>query len=253
MQKPIGMRDTLLVVEDAKLIRLMLAELFSDRYDVLSTDAGEHVMQLINRRAPVLILLDIMLHGSVDGFSILRMLKRDSSLQHIPVIIISSLDEPEFIEKGLSLGANDYIIKPFDFKIVESKVQNLIQLAAAIRVASLSGKFAVGAEIETHRDMLGRFESIIEDMVVNEKHFSIEQIAQKLNLSLSTFERTIKKVYGLTPNKYIQYRKLEKAKLLLRNTDMTIKQVAYLLGFNSVSYFSKCFKQRFKELPSTQR
>ncbi|WP_276976135.1 helix-turn-helix domain-containing protein [Flavobacterium filum] len=247
------MQDSLLVVEDAKLIRLMLAELFADRYDVVATDSGEHVMQLIAKKVPVLILLDIMLRGPVDGFSVLRMLKRDSSLQHIPVIIISSLEEPEFIEKGLSLGANDYIIKPFDFKIVESKVQNLIQLAEAIRVASISGKFTVGAVMEQHKDMLGRFESIIEDMAINEKYFTIEQIAQKLNLSLSTFERTIKKVYGLTPNKYIQYRKLEKAKLLLRNTEITIKQVAYMLGFNSVSYFSKCFKERFKELPSKQR
>ncbi len=253
MHKPREMQDSLLVVEDAKLIRLMLAELFADRYDVVATDSGEHVMQLIAKKVPVLILLDIMLRGPVDGFSVLRMLKRDSSLQHIPVIIISSLEEPEFIEKGLSLGANDYIIKPFDFKIVESKVQNLIQLAEAIRVASISGKFTVGAVMEQHKDMLGRFESIIEDMAINEKYFTIEQIAQKLNLSLSTFERTIKKVYGLTPNKYIQYRKLEKAKLLLRNTEITIKQVAYMLGFNSVSYFSKCFKERFKELPSKQR
>lgn len=253
MHKPREMQDSLLVVEDAKLIRLMLAELFADRYDVVATDSGEHVMQLIAKKVPVLILLDIMLRGPVDGFSVLRMLKRDSSLQHIPVIIISSLEEPEFIEKGLSLGANDYIIKPFDFKIVESKVQNLIQLAEAIRVASISGKFTVGAVMEQYKDMLGRFESIIEDMAINEKYFTIEQIAHKLNLSLSTFERTIKKVYGLTPNKYIQYRKLEKAKLLLRNTEITIKQVAYMLGFNSVSYFSKCFKERFKELPSKQR
>lgn len=243
----------MLVVEDAKLIRLMLAELFSDRFEVIATDSGEHVMQLIARKAPSLILLDIMLRGAVDGFSILRMLKKDTALQHIPVIIISSLDEPEFIEKGLSLGANDYIIKPFDFKIVETKVLNLIQLAEAIRVASFSGKFQVGPDIEAHKAMLVRFESLIEDMVVSEKQLSVAQIAARLNLSVSTFERTIKKVYGCTPNRYILYRKLEKARLLLRSTDTPIKQVAYMLGFNSVSYFSKCFKERFKELPSKQR
>jgi DNA-binding response OmpR family regulator len=253
MNKPLRKHHRILVVEDAKLIRLMLAELFSEQFEVLATDSGEHVMNMVIQKKPVLILLDIMLRGTVDGFSLLRMLKKDPSLQHIPVIIISSLDEPEFIEKGLKLGANDYITKPFDLKILESKVANLVQLSEAIQSAHLAGRIASSQEMGGHKDLFTAFESMIEDMIVNESSLSVKQIAAKLNLSLSTFERSVKKAYGLTPNKYITYRKLEKARLLIRNTDMPIKQVAYMLGFNSVSYFGKCFKDRFKELPSKQR
>lgn len=253
MKKMPAKFHTILVVEDAKMIRLMLTEYFSNQYTVIGTDAGEHVHKLIEEKKPVLILLDIMLSGIVDGFSLLRMLKQDKQVLHIPIIIISSLDDKACIEKGLSLGANDYITKPFDLPMLSSKVANLITLSEANRNMLLNQLASEYEGKKGNQDMLTAFDSIIEDMIVNEKQLSILMIAQKLNLSQSTFERTIKRAYGLTPNRYILYRKLEKARLILKNTDMPIKQVVFMLGFNSVSYFTKCYKARFGELPSMHR
>jgi DNA-binding response OmpR family regulator len=243
-------RHTLLVVEDNKKLRMLLVELLGNHYNVVATDSGEKVVELVLQHKPIVILLDVMLNGMVDGFSVLRLLKQDMRFQDISVIIISGLDQSEFIEKGLSLGANDYITKPLSIKVLESKVENLIKLRNAILQTTIQQQFPVIGESKDKSSFMKTFETLIEDMITNDYDLSIKEIAAKLNLSLSTFERTIKKIYKQTPNKYIMYRKLEKAHLLLQQTQMPVKQIAFMLGFNSVSYFAKCYRARFKETPS---
>jgi AraC-like DNA-binding protein len=112
---------------------------------------------------------------------------------------------------------------------------------------------------ELHNDpkyansQLQEFEKIIEEILLKAVDLSIYEIAQRLNLSVSTFERVIKKAYKMPPNKYIQHRRLEKANILLSGTKLPIKEISVKMGFNSVSYFTKCYKAFYGYSPSTHR
>lgn len=114
-------------------------------------------------------------------------------------------------------------------------------------------------ELSKHTDssfannQLQEFERIIEEILLKNADLSIHDIAHRLNLSVSTFERLIKKAYKMPPNRYILHRRLEKANLLLANTHLPIKEISMTMGFNSVSYFTKCYKALYGFPPSTRR
>lgn len=101
----------ILIVEDDKFLReLIVAKLSKENYDVVVAVDGEEGIKKVKEEKPDLILLDLILPG-IDGFEVLSQIKNDPSVAHIPVIIVSNLGQREDIERGISLGANDYLIK----------------------------------------------------------------------------------------------------------------------------------------------
>jgi DNA-binding response OmpR family regulator len=246
-------KNHLLIVEDDEKLRNTLIELLEPYYNIASTDNGESVLVLVDRHKPKVIILDIMLSGFMDGFSVLRLLKQDERFQDTPVIFISAYGQESQIQTGLSLGANDYIVKPFNVKMLHLKLESMIKLRTAIQ------NKVIKTELSTHIDpgfannQLQEFEKIIEEILLKDADLSIHDISQRLNLSVSTFERIVKKAYKMPPNRYILNRRLEKANLLLSSTDLPIKEISMTMGFNSVSYFTKCYKALYGFSPSTRR
>jgi DNA-binding response OmpR family regulator len=246
-------KNHLLIVEDDEKLRNTLIELLEPYYNIASTDNGESVLALVDRHKPKVIILDIMLSGFMDGFSVLRLLKQDERFQDTPVIFISAYGQESQIQTGLSLGANDYIVKPFNVKMLHLKLESMIKLRTAIQ------NKVIKTELSTHIDpgfannQLQEFEKIIEEILLKDADLSIHDISQRLNLSVSTFERIVKKAYKMPPNRYILNRRLEKANLLLSSTDLPIKEISMTMGFNSVSYFTKCYKALYGFSPSTRR
>lgn len=118
---------TLLVVDDEKQNRLLLTELFADKYRVILAKNGEQALARAVERQPDLILLDVLM-PEMDGLSVIRELKRMDSTRHIPVIFITALDSPTDEEQGLNLGASDYIGKPFHAAVVQARVRNQLQI-----------------------------------------------------------------------------------------------------------------------------
>jgi AraC-like DNA-binding protein len=103
------------------------------------------------------------------------------------------------------------------------------------------------------KNQLQEFERIVDEILLKDADLFIPEIAQRLNTSVSTLERAIKKAYNIPPNRYILNRRLEKANLLLSNTNLPIKEISMTMGFNSVSYFSKCYKAFYGFSPTTRR
>lgn len=237
----------LLIVEDNDRMLNTMAEIFGTVYDIRTAISGSKALCVVNEFRPDLILLDIMLAGSMDGFSLLRHLKKDTLLQDIPVIIISGYDQEEQIQLGLELGANDYLVKPFSFSILRHKINSMIKLRNSIKAKVVSTTMP---NVTFNSDMPDGFqivqiERIIEEIIANDIKISIRDMAKKLNISLSTFERLMKRVYNTSPNRYIMKRRLERAHLLLSTNQHSIKNVAFMLGFNSISYFTKCYKDMY--------
>jgi transcriptional regulator GlxA family with amidase domain len=117
----------------------------------------------------------------------------------------------------------------------------------------VKGNFSKIIETGFANNQLQEFERIIEEMLLKDAHLLIPEIAVQLNTSVSTLERAIKKAYKMPPNRYILNRRLEKANLLLSNTKLPIKEISMTMGFNSVSYFSKCYKALYGFSPTTRR
>ena len=213
----------------------------------------KYVLGLVERHQPLVIVLDILLSGYMDGFSVLRQLKQDDRFKDMPVIFISAYGQESQIQTGLSLGANDYIVKPFSAKLLHLKVESLIQLRIAIQNKVIKTELNKHIDPSFANNQLQDFERIIEEILIKDADLSIHEIAQRLNLSVSTFERMIKKAYKMPPNRYILNRRLEKANLLLSSTHLPIKEISMTMGFNSVSYFTKCYKALYGFSPSTRR
>jgi len=246
-------KNNILIVEDDEKLRSTLIELLEPYYNIVSTDNGESVLALVDRHKPKVIILDIMLSGFMDGFSVLRLLKQDDRFLDTPVIIISAYGQESQIQTGLSLGANDYIVKPFNVKMLHLKLESMIKLRAAIQNNVIKTELSKHIDPGFANNQLQEFEKIIEEILLKDADLSIHDISQRLNLSVSTFERIVKKAYQMPPNRYILNRRLEKANLLLSSTDLPIKEISMTMGFNSVSYFTKCYKALYGFSPSTRR
>jgi DNA-binding response OmpR family regulator len=248
-------KQHILLVDDYKPLRLSLSEFLSEEYTVHTAENGIEAFDIIRSQDINLILLDIMLPFPLDGFAILRILKSDSKFSSIPVIIISALDQEEKILLGLEYGANDFVIKPFSEKQLRLKITNLLAVRDSIinnleKDAILKGTNLKDGLYLIEDDFKNKFDQVIQELI-EDNNCSNASIAARLSISISTLERKVKKVYGIVPKKYILNLKLEKAEIMLRQKMGNVNEVALAAGFNSVSYFCTCFKQKFKRTPNT--
>lgn len=241
----------ILIVEDNSALRDTLFETLSINHQVKAVENGILALDYLKNTIPDLILLDIMLPFPIDGFSILRILKNDTRLSTIPVILMSALSSDEKITMGLEMGANDYIVKPFRIQEISLKIRNLVSIKNSI-VNKMEKEMVLRMPLQHQEGFENifkqRFESIVEK-ISEESSMTIHDIANEMSMSISTLERWVKKMYNVTPKKYILNHKLFKAEIMLRQQMGTVKDIAYLLGFNSVPYFCLCFRNFYGKSP----
>lgn len=239
-----------LIIEDEEILRENITELLSADFEVTGIGDAKSGYEICKISKPDVILLDIMLPGMMNGFAFLQRLNLDKLCEDIPILIVSALAGEEQVSRGLELGATDYIVKPFDYDQLKLKIQNIVRLNSNIRSRTIFDDNNNNNILDLNDEFMIRFNQLIERQVVNEKPISIKEISDQLNISQSTLERVIKRETGETPSKYILKKKLEKADLLIqKNKRIPIKEISNCLGFNSVSYFIKCYKRLYKRTP----
>lgn len=240
------MKGVVLLVEDNKRLRDTIENILLPYHEVIPISRGEDVLNVLELKKIDLILLDIFLSSSIDGFDILRIIRNDTKFKNLPVIVLSALADEEAVQNALQLGANDYLIKPFSLSILLYKINNLIDL-----VRSIAENIAIGnihmktLENDATAAKLIQFDTLIDDMISTDNYLDIKTIAKRMDLSVSSLVRLMNSKYGISPNRYIMKRRLEKANLLLLTGRMKIKEIAFHLGFSSVAYFTKCYKDFF--------
>ena len=244
-------KKRILIIEDSTKLRNILTQILGERFEISGFGNASEALENYVNINPDIILLDIMLPGSIDGLSFLRIIRMDKKLLHVPVILMSLLSTNDIITEGLKLGANDYIVKPFDLRQLDLKINNYINLNKELRdkmILEQNVNFEFKNEFQ---ETLQKFDVLIEKGIMNDSDLKIEKYAQELNMSISTLERVIKKVYKMSPAKYIMKRKLEKADILIRsNQGLSIKEIALTLGFSSLSYFCRCYKTYYSKSAS---
>ncbi len=188
----------------------------------------------------------------LDGFQLCEALKTNAKTSHIPVILLTAKAGEENKLAGLETGADDYLVKPFSSKELQVRAKNLIELRR-----KLAEHFRREGLLQPHGIAVPSVEEAFLQklMQVTEQHlgdedFAIEALRHELNMGQKQLYRKIKALTGQTPTEFIRTLRLRRAKQLLTQHAGTISEIAFQVGFNNLSYFSKCFREEFGQLPS---
>ena len=246
-------RFSILIIEDNKDLSFFLKSKLQSEYEILLSD-GTDAMERAFDAIPDLILCDVNLPDK-SGFEICELLKKDLRTSHIPVVILTALENKESYLKGLQSGADLYLTKPFSFSILNQSLKSLLYNREKLRFYYTNNIYKI-----EHTDAFGNIEqqfvNKLNELVkenLNNDDFSVENLAENLNISRVQLYRKVKAIMGISVSDYISNFRLEKAKAMLENTSLSISEIAYANGFSSPNYFSTSFKNRFGTSPVTYR
>jgi signal transduction histidine kinase/CheY-like chemotaxis protein len=251
-EKEIQERDIVLLVEDNTDMRNFMKTLLTEEdFMVVEATNGRQGIDRAKEIIPDLIISDIMM-PDVDGYRLCRELKQDIKTSHVPIILLSvKYTEPD-ITRGLETGADDYITKPFNMDILLTRVRNLInqrrQLQQRIQWETITHSSELGLS-SLDDTLLKKLQKII-DKNLSDPDFGLEELADALYMSRASLNRKVKTLTGQSPNRFIQSYRLKRSLDLLKAHAGNVTEVAFQVGFSSSAYFTKCFKEKFKRLPS---
>jgi response regulator RpfG family c-di-GMP phosphodiesterase len=189
----------------------------------------------------------------LDGYELCRQLKNDITTSHIPIILLTAKASEESIIQGLESGADDYITKPFNTKILCARIKNLIDLRRQFQL-TLNREMTLHPEkmsvSKKDKEFIRELQGVMEKNL-SEAEFNVEELKKKLNMSGTSLYRKTHALSGLSPTDFIRTYRLKRAAQLLEIGFGSITEVAFEVGFSSRAYFTKCFKEKFNQLPST--
>ena len=244
-------KPTVLIVEDNEDMRQFIRYILSDSYNLIEAENGEEGFEVAKKHLPDVVISDVMM-PKTDGFDLCQLLKTNVATNHIPVILLTAYALDEQKQVGFESGADAYISKPFNVKLLKTRVRKLIENRKKIRES-----FSNFLLNETKQETLGKveqqfitdFTQYVENSIANPE-LNIDEIADALGLSRSNLYRKIKSLTNYSPNELIRTIRVKYAKQLLNSKAKSISEVAYEVGFSSPSYFAKCFKDFYNESPT---
>lgn len=240
----------LVVVEDNAQMIEFLRQTLGESYDIYAALDGEQGLETIRRTDPDLVVSDLMM-PRMDGFELCRRVKQDAMTSHIPFIMLTAKSNEADRAESYGCGADAFISKPFSVKTLATRIQVLIEsrirLQELYRQRILSTPSEVEVESENDRFIL-QLVSIIEANFEN-PDFNIQMLCERIGCSYQYVYRKVKALTGETINDFMRSVKLKRAAQYLSKGDMRISEILYKSGFNSHSYFTKCFKEHFGMTP----
>ena len=252
-------QNSVLVIEDDQDLRDSLQRLLQEKYTISMAANGEEGLKLVQEIKPDLILSDVMM-PIMNGFECCRILKEDLKTCHIPIILLTALTDDENIVKGIELGADDYILKPFNPEILRTKVKRLIKSRTELKqiyTKLLMPSITVNGSQEENTETI-----IIEDPfitqilnIVNENlqnpEFNVKKLAEMLNMSQPTLYRKVKQLTNFTIIELVRGVRLKRSAELLRSRKYNVQEVAEMVGYNDIPTFRKHFVDFYGTTPST--
>lgn len=245
-------KHSILIIEDNPDLLDFISVKLKDDYTVIRSNgikAIEKALELI----PDIVVCDLNLPEK-DGFQICEALKTNMITSHIPVIILTAMDDNSTYIKSLEVGADLFLTKPFNFKVLKQSIKGLLFNREKLRYyyTNNTNKIENDGLSLIEREFLNKINLILENNL-DESSFSVEELASKLNISRVQLYRKVKAVLGIGVGDYINNFRLEKAKELLISTSMNISEIAYSCGFASPNYFSTTFKSKYGVSPKDFR
>jgi signal transduction histidine kinase/AraC-like DNA-binding protein len=242
---------SILIIEDNDDLNSFLSNRLEGTYEVLTAKDGNEGVNKAFDVIPDLIISDIIMPG-MSGLKLAEILKNDLRTSHIPIILLTAKTSIEDQIEGMKSHADMFIIKPFNLNYLEESIASILKNRIILRehfVNELPSESRSNSSNKLDRKFISEFTSIIESNLSNED-LSVDDIYKGLGISKIQLYRKTKALLGFNVNDYILSVRLQKAKYLLMNEDLTISEVAYKVGFSSQAYFSTVFKSKFSVTPS---
>ncbi len=241
----------ILIVEDNAEIRQFVREFLTPEYKVIEAENGRIGYEMALETVPDLIISDVMM-PEMDGLEMIKRIKADQVTNHIPIILLTVNDHIENRIEGLKAGADSYITKPFNVEHLRVRIEKLLSLRNTLKdkYISLSGDQKV-SDIDLNaadKAFLKKIEDIIEENL-SDTEFSVAGIEPHIDCSRMQLYRKIKSLTGVTIVEFIRNYRLKRSIDMMHTTQLQIREILFDVGFNSPSYYSKCFKSRYGVTP----
>lgn len=240
----------LLLVEDNDELLFLMKKILSRRYHVLIAKNGLEALSIIKDNEIDIIISDVMM-PEMDGLELCRNLKSNLETSHIPIILLTAKNTAEDRIECYNAGADGYISKPFELKILEARINNFI-IHKKNKQEEFRSNVEVGVDtLETSsidKEFFDKVVSVIESNM-SEVEFDVVQLANALAVSKSSLYRKMKIATGLSPVEFIRNIRLKHGCQLLKKKSVSVAEVAYECGFSNPKYFATCFKEEFGLTP----
>lgn len=247
---------TILIVEDNQELLSAMAQALREWYKVLTAHDGMEALEVLKYHDPDVVVSDIMM-PRMDGIQLCQHLKQNLETSHLPIILLTAKVSVDAKVEGMESGADIYLEKPFSIRQLHLQIENLLRLRQQFyqRMRSIDGFQELASDNANKPLGLNQQDLIFIDNLqksvkdnLRDEEFSIDTLAEQLNLSRSSFYRKIKAITGMSPNDYLKTARLNEAARLL-SSGLRSSEVAERVGFTSSSYFAKCFRAQFGCLP----
>ncbi len=241
---------TVLIVEDNPDMQQFIQEIIAPHYSTYTANNGNEALAILKDTSKNinLVISDILM-PELDGLSLLQIIKSTEQWASTPVIMLTALATEDDRINALTIGVDDYLIKPFSPNELVVRSLNLIENYHKKQKWLSKNKEIPTTYTSANQEWIKKIEGLIKDNI-DSKQLNIGFLADELYISDRQLYRKVKSITGLTPNKYILEIKLQVAKKLLeQKVYYTISEVAYAIGFETSSYFSKVYEKRFGKRP----
>lgn len=241
----------ILLIDDNPDIRDFIKQHMKNRYDVNEAEDGLAGFEMAVKILPDLIVSDVMMPG-IEGIELCHKLKSDERTSHIPVILLTARATEKSKLRGLETGADDYITKPFKTMELEARVKNLIEQRRMLRRKFSKELFLRPDEItvtSVDAAFLKKACSLANENLAD-PDFTMDEFVRKMGMSATNLHRKLRALTDQSPSQFVRTMRLKRARQLLEQRTGNVAEIAYAVGFNNLSYFSKCFREHFGHAPS---
>jgi len=249
------------VVDDSADLRSYIRDHFAARFRVIEAADGAEGIALARRHLPDVVLSDVMMPGT-DGHELVRVLRASAETDFLSIILLTAQAEDEQRLEGLERGADEYMVKPFEMRELDVRVRNLIAsrrrlrerfstpLVEAAEVAEVPAVAAGLAPVD--QAYVARVRDAIRQGLAD-PDFGVGELADAVSTDRSHLFRRVKQLFGESPSDLIRRMRVEEGERLLTDGSATVTDVAYAVGFNSLSYFCRCFQDAYGVTPAAYR
>jgi len=252
---------SILIVEDDIDLRSFIKSVLHSHYRVYEAANGKEGYETILKFMPDFVLSDIMM-PEMDGMELLQKVRSNNDTSHIPFILLTAKTNIDDKIEGTISGADDYITKPFNVKLLKAKIENIIkQRKSFSRYLTNNGikDDSIGANIENKSHISASDEQFLKDITssidknIDNSELTIDHIVSETNLSRKVFYNKVKGLTGMAPVEFVRDVRIRRAAQLIKTGEYMVKEVTYMVGFSDIKYFSRCFKHVYGKTPSEYR
>jgi signal transduction histidine kinase/ligand-binding sensor domain-containing protein/DNA-binding response OmpR family regulator len=236
----------MLIVEDNPDVRYFIRSHFDSVFAIYEARNGQEGLDMAFEIIPDVIISDILM-PDIDGYELCKRIKKDERTSHIPLLLLTALHSKEHEKEGLVCGADDYITKPFDISILQTKIENMLQVRRSLKEKYTSQIVLKPSDLtisSPDERFLKKAIEVVERNISN-ADLDIEQFASEVGVSRMQLYRKFDALTNMTVKEFVRSIRLKRAAQLLLEKKMTVTEIAYAVGFKDLSHFRKCFHREF--------